>query len=1133
METAERYDAIVIGSGFAGAVTACRLAESGQRVLVLERGRRYQLDDFPVFPNPARGGGDGEGAPDFSRAFWKLGQGLWDVRDLGDAIVAQAAGYGGGSLVYANVHLRAPKEVFEDWPEEYRGDALEPYYDLAAYMLEVEPLPGQYEGLPKRSRFDAAAKGLGRRSFRPPLAVNFQRERTLLGVEQGVCDLRGDCCFGCGAGAKNTLDLNYLALAEERGAAVETLAEVVSIEERDGEGLDEDGHYVVHYRSHVYVEERSVVARWVFLCAGSVNTTELLLRSRAAGLLPAGGPEPGSRYFPNSDDVAVAFDCDELHETDRGPTITSGLLYDGAPEENDPSARWKLAFRQGVREPAPGSAVRGRCSGARGDLAVLPLLRAGDWRNSTASGELVLSSVCGTFREDEPLESDGHDFAYAASAARELRHWFLVEDGGMPEPLEPLLGVFRSPLWVRRNRFDERLAAEADGARSTRPLRSPRMAYAPLPFGSLPELASSLPRGALQGVPQLRNEVLRGSDWLPPQLADALARDREELLDDFAALGEGIVNDFLDRAAAGIEDEYRFEDLLKRLDLAGLEVSGVGGLELGRRILRLAVQIAFGSQARLARDVAELVLNRALPGQRGLSRRLFEAVRWLLDYRLSDGRTGVLLVMGRDALPGTLSLGVGAIPEPGSAVRSARSDAEGIVIGASEPGGWARGHGGTLVLAMRRGRFSEGDCLLGGTTSLGVARSQPEDIGATASFGTDPESFVGSALAGLRLCVLRVEVPRVPQGRMSPRIEHASLRVRLPDALETPERATQERLLRDIAARWGGELRTNPVSSLFGRRISVHSQGGCPMPSVTDASGLAAGCRGLYVMDAAAFPSPVGVNPSATIAAVAEYKVKRFIRAHVDPRWEPWRFEDARSWASGRRESLDPLSSETTPSPPPASRPVGIEFDEVMRGQIALGEGSLPISTCMHATISDLGRFLDLHRSGQPQMIQLTGSVAIGSEPRHFELGDKSHLRLFRTVGDGTGAEWRTMEYALWWEDAEGDGGRHAYRLEGQKNLRDESGTFDLWEDSTTLIFKVLRDGQIVWPRGILRTPAHEFFEMQLPSFRATNTTDPARQSWALAAFGKFFFGHLVDTYVPELDRVIDVVKTFSGLPRD
>jgi cholesterol oxidase len=45
--TPERVDAVVIGSGFGGAIAACRLAQAGQRVLILERGRRYPRGSFP------------------------------------------------------------------------------------------------------------------------------------------------------------------------------------------------------------------------------------------------------------------------------------------------------------------------------------------------------------------------------------------------------------------------------------------------------------------------------------------------------------------------------------------------------------------------------------------------------------------------------------------------------------------------------------------------------------------------------------------------------------------------------------------------------------------------------------------------------------------------------------------------------------------------------------------------------------------------------------------------------------------------------------------------------------------------------------------------------------------------------
>src|SRR3954469_8029557 len=101
---AESYEVVVIGSGFGGGITACRLAEAGHSVCVLERGRRFAGTDFVDDPDDA------------PRLLWhdRLNpEGMFDVRLLRDVSVICAAGVGGGSLVYANVQLRAPAEVFE------------------------------------------------------------------------------------------------------------------------------------------------------------------------------------------------------------------------------------------------------------------------------------------------------------------------------------------------------------------------------------------------------------------------------------------------------------------------------------------------------------------------------------------------------------------------------------------------------------------------------------------------------------------------------------------------------------------------------------------------------------------------------------------------------------------------------------------------------------------------------------------------------------------------------------------------------------------------------------------------------------------------------------------------------------
>ena len=224
------FDAIVIGTGFGGAVTACRLVEAGFRICVLERGRRYGPEDFPKFPTEDLFASEGKEEqnfappPDFSRWLWRRDQGIYDIRDLDGVMSVQAAGYGGGSLIYANVHMRPPRRFFDQWPDAYRDGKLDPYFDLAACMLRATPIP---QRLAKTVQLKRAAEELhGAKNsswFRTPLAINFGDKDTVdfdkadpnsFGREQKPCDMRGRCWRGCDHQAKNTLDLNYLARAE-------------------------------------------------------------------------------------------------------------------------------------------------------------------------------------------------------------------------------------------------------------------------------------------------------------------------------------------------------------------------------------------------------------------------------------------------------------------------------------------------------------------------------------------------------------------------------------------------------------------------------------------------------------------------------------------------------------------------------------------------------------------------------------------------------------------------------------------------------------------------------------------------------------------------------------------------------
>jgi choline dehydrogenase-like flavoprotein len=370
--TGPRFDAVVIGTGFGGAVAACRLTQAGKNVCVLERGRRYDRGDFP---RPAI---RPDHLPHTARWAWALDYGLWDVKDLQGTLAVQVAGYGGGSLGYANVHLRAPEAAFapptrhgpdaNGWPAIYCRRELDPYYDVVAAALRVRPIPDAFiqtahvqAPLPKLVAMQNAAETLGRKPwlFRPPLAIDF-----------GNCVMCGECIAGCQFHAKNTLDLNYLAAAESLGADVRTLAEVLDIR-RD----DADDGYTVTYHDHVIDDPAATVrARSVFLCAGSVNSTYLLLRSKDhVGMAEASKPNVGRRFFVNGDAIAMVFDTKTppAPTPTRGPTIVTSLLYNNRSLD---------------------------LTGARGD-------------------------------------------------------WFMIQDGGYPKWLEPILGLFRADVWLQRNRI--------------------------------------------------------------------------------------------------------------------------------------------------------------------------------------------------------------------------------------------------------------------------------------------------------------------------------------------------------------------------------------------------------------------------------------------------------------------------------------------------------------------------------------------------------------------------------------------------------------------------------------------------------------------------------------------------------
>ncbi|ALL79628.1 FAD-dependent oxidoreductase (plasmid) [Pseudonocardia sp. EC080610-09] len=343
----EHVDAVVIGSGFGGAVSAFRLAEAGLSVVVLERGRAYPPGSFPRSPR------------EMGRAFWDPEDGLhglFDVWSFDGFESLVSSGLGGGSLIYANVLLRKDERWFvreeplpgggyETWPLT-RAD-LDPHYDAVEQMLAPVPYPfdaAPYSDTPKTRAMQQAADRLGLDWQLPPLAVSFASRPgaapevgaridaadygNLHGVPRRTCRLGGDCDIGCNEGAKNSLDHTYLSAAAHHGADIRTLSEARGIGARDGGGYD------VEYARHDADDPsaapvlRRMSATRVVLAAGTFGTAHLLLSNRAN--LPGIGSALGTRFSGNGDLLTFLTpgEHERVFHASRGPVITSAVRGD-------------------------------------------------------------------------------------------------------------------------------------------------------------------------------------------------------------------------------------------------------------------------------------------------------------------------------------------------------------------------------------------------------------------------------------------------------------------------------------------------------------------------------------------------------------------------------------------------------------------------------------------------------------------------------------------------------------------------------------------------------------------------------------------------------------------------------------
>jgi cholesterol oxidase len=340
------YDAIVVGSGFGGSISALRLAEAGMRVCVLERGKAYPPGSFPRSPH------------ELSKNFWDPSEGLhgffnvWSFRGLG-ALVSSCLG--GGSIIYANILLRKDASTFvreagEYWP--VTREELDPHYDRCEELLDGQRYPFDREPwsrTPKTRAMQVAAERMNREWILPKLAVTFgdrpqepirDAPENRYGITRLSCALTGECDIGCNWGAKNTLDLTVLSLAELRhGAEIRTRCEVKTLAPREG------GGYEVGYVDHTEAPESGprsaplelhrLTCDRLVLAAGAFGSTYLLLQNK--GNFPGLSPRLGSRFSGNGDLLTFLVKSKEARaprilDAGFGPVITSAIRVPDAAD---------------------------------------------------------------------------------------------------------------------------------------------------------------------------------------------------------------------------------------------------------------------------------------------------------------------------------------------------------------------------------------------------------------------------------------------------------------------------------------------------------------------------------------------------------------------------------------------------------------------------------------------------------------------------------------------------------------------------------------------------------------------------------------------------------------------------------
>lgn len=394
-----KYEVIVIGSGYGGGIAASRMSRAGKKVCLLEKGREILPGNYPntlleatkQMQTYTNGGHIGDKAGMFE---FHVGQGI---------SVVKGCGLGGTSLINANVAIEPEPRVFERaaWPQAVKADMDGVYEGMkrAKEMLKPSPYPVGKPGyplLPKAAAHQKSAEAMGQEFRYLNINVNFEDQTNHVGVAQKACNNCGDCVSGCNVTAKNTTLMNYLPDAKNHGAEIYCEVAVSHLEQRNG-------LWLVYYQLLNVGREKfdaplmCVQANTVFLGAGALGSTEILLRSAQKGGLSLSS-KLGQSFTGNGDVLGFGYNTDQPinaigfgEHTDIapvGPCITSVIDI-----RNQPILEDGMVIEEGSAPGAIAPLLRGGLSAA---AAILGRdTDTGDWLEE--EGRALKSWVSGAY----------------------------------------------------------------------------------------------------------------------------------------------------------------------------------------------------------------------------------------------------------------------------------------------------------------------------------------------------------------------------------------------------------------------------------------------------------------------------------------------------------------------------------------------------------------------------------------------------------------------------------------------------------------------------------------------------------------------------------------------------------------